>query len=190
MRSDVLLDTLSLFLSRYSTTVSKETLTAGLPVALGNESPDLLTFSQANTLFSRSAKRSGYKTTLIQRELSSILELHLPMILLLAHGQSCILEEFSEDRKKVKVVYSGDTSIEEWVEVEALSQEYLGYAFLLKKEMKKEEHNNFVNKQHTKHWFLGYFKLSLPIYKDVLLASLLCKPFCVGFSFVYYECLR
>jgi len=177
MRSDVLLDTLSLFLSRYSTTVSKETLTAGLPVALGSESPDLLTFSQANTLFSRSAKRSGYKTTLIQRDLISILELHLPMILLLAHGQSCILEEFSEDRKKVKVVYPGDTSLEEWVEVEALSQEYLGYAFLLKKEIKKEEHNNFVNKQHTKHWFWDTLKLSLPIYKDVLIASLLINLF-------------
>jgi len=177
MRSDVLLETLSLFISRYSKSVSTETLTAGLPVAVGSESPDLLTFSQANTLFSRAAKRSGYKTTLIKRELNSILELHLPMILLLAHGQSCILESFSDDRKNVKVVYAGDTSLEEWVEVEALSQEYLGYGFLLKKEMKKEEHNNFVNKQHTKHWFWDTLKLSLPIYKDVLLASLLVNLF-------------
>jgi ATP-binding cassette subfamily C protein LapB len=99
------------------------------------------------------------------------------MILLLAHGQSCILEAYSEDRKEVKVVYAGDTSLEEWVEVESLSQEYLGYGFLLKKEMKKEEHNNFVNKQHTKHWFWDTLKLSLPIYKDVLLASLLVNLF-------------
>lgn len=177
MRSDILLQTLSLFSSRYAKAISFEALTTGLPASLDTDIPDLLSFSQANILFSRAAKRAGFKSSLVNRELSTILELHLPMILLLAHGQSCILEAFSYDRKSVKVIYPGDTILEEWIEVENLDEEYLGYAFLLKEEIAKEEQTSFVHKQHKKHWFWDTLKLSLPIYKDVLLASLLVNLF-------------
>ncbi len=177
MRSDILLQTLSLFSSRYAKAISLEALTTGLPSSSDTDVPDLLSFSQANILFSRAAKRAGFKTSLVQRELSTILELHLPMIILLAHGQSCILEAFSDDRKSVKVIYPGETILEEWVNVEELSEEYLGYAFLLKKEIEKEDQTSFVHKQHKKHWFWDTLKLSLPIYKDVLLASLLVNLF-------------
>jgi ATP-binding cassette subfamily C protein LapB len=128
-------------------------------------------------LFSRAAKRAGFKTSLIQRDLSTILELHLPIILLLAHGQSCILESFSTDRKQVKVIYPGKVPLEEWVEIDLLAEEYLGYAFLLKKEIPEEEQTSFVHQQHKKHWFWDTLKLSLPIYRDILLASLLVNLF-------------
>jgi ATP-binding cassette subfamily C protein LapB len=154
-----------------------ETLVAGLPLAPQAAAPNLLTFSQAKTLFTRASKRAGYKSTLIQRDLHHMLELHLPIILLLAHGQSCILEAFSEDRTQVKVVYPGENPIDEWVDVEKLEEEYLGYAFLLKKELSREEEPTFVHKQHKKHWFWDTLKLSWPIYKDVLLASLLVNLF-------------
>jgi ATP-binding cassette subfamily C protein LapB len=95
----------------------------------------------------------------------------------LAHGQSCILEAFNKDKTKVKVIYPGEKPFEEWVEVETLSAEYLGYAFLVKKELQEEERVNFVHKQHKKHWFWDTLKLSWPIYKDVLLASLLVNLF-------------
>jgi ATP-binding cassette subfamily C protein LapB len=154
-----------------------ETLVAGLPLAPQSEAPNLLSFSQAKTLFTRASRRAGYKSTLIQRDLHHMLELHLPIILLLAHGQSCILEAFSEDRTQVKVVYPGENPIDEWVDVEKLEEEYLGYAFLLKKELSREEEPTFVHKQHKKHWFWDTLKLSWPIYKDVLLASLLVNLF-------------
>lgn len=177
IRSEILLQTLSLFTSRHAKAVSLETLTAGLPMEPSTSSPDLLSFSQANTLFSRAAKRAGFKTTLVERDLEIILSLHLPIILLLTHGQACILEAFSDDRKEVKVVYPGDDPLEEWVSVEALNQEYLGYAFLLKQEIEKAEQTSFVHSQHKKHWFWDTIKLSVPIYKDVLLASLLINLF-------------
>jgi len=177
MRSDILLQTLSLFSSRYAKSISMEALTSGLPSSADTDIPDLLSFSQANILFSRAAKRAGFKSSLVKRELATILELHLPMILLLAHGQSCILESFSDDRKSVKVIYPGDSMLEEWVALKVLDEEYLGYAFLLKKELAKEEQTSFVQKQHKKHWFWDTLKLSLPIYKDVLLASLLVNLF-------------
>ncbi len=177
IRSEILLQTLSLFASRYAKAVTMEKLTAGLPLPPVADSPDLLTFSQANTLFSRAAHRAGFKTTLVERDIEAILELHLPMILLLAHGQSCILEAFNEDRSQVKVIYPGDKPLEEWVEIDALSQEYLGYAFLLKEDIRRDEKTTFSQQQHKKHWFWDTLKLSLPIYRDVLLASLLVNLF-------------
>ena len=177
IRSDILLQTLNLFTGRYAKAVSMETLTAGLPLAPEAEHPDLLSLSQAHTLFARATKRAGFKSTLVRRDLQTILDLHLPIILLLAHGQSCILEAFNEDRSEVKVIYPGEDPVEEWVSIESLDEEYLGYAFLLKKEIAREEQANFVHKQHKKHWFWDTLKLSLPIYKDVLLASLLVNLF-------------
>lgn len=177
IRSDILLQTLSLFTKRYSKAVSVETLIAGLPVSSDVKTPDLLSFSQAHTLFSRAVKRAGFKTTLVQRDLKTILDLHLPVILLLAHGQSCILEAFNEDRTDVKVVYPGEPELEEWISIDELNEEYLGFSFLLKKELQREERSNFIQKQHKKHWFWDTLKLSWPIYKDVLLASLLVNLF-------------
>jgi ATP-binding cassette subfamily C protein LapB len=177
VRSEILLQTISLFATRYAKSVSNDTLISGLPLPPDSEAPDLLTFSQADTLFYRAARNAGFKSTLVKREIISILDLHLPSILLLKNGQSCILEKFNSDRSEAKVIYSGEFPLEEWVMVEDLDNEYLGYAFLLKRELPKEEQGTFVQKQHTKHWFWDTLKLSWPIYKDVLLASLLINLF-------------
>ena len=177
IRSQTLLNTLHLFSSRYAKAVSIETLRVGLPLSPQNNTPDLLSFSQANTIFSRASKRAGFKSTLVKRELDVILHLHLPLILLMKHGESCILESFSEDKQEVKVIYAGDDALEMWIDIEELSEDYLGFAFLLKEEVGKSDQDNFVHKQHKKHWFWDTLKLSLPIYKDVLIASFLINLF-------------
>ncbi len=177
LRSEVLLQTLSLFSSRYDRAISPEALLSGLPQDDLLRSPNLLSFSQADMLFSRASKSAGYKSKLVNRNLGTILDLHLPIILLLAQGQSCILEAFNEDKSQVKVIYPEDGGLEEWVDVEKLSSEYLGYAFLLKKEISNNDRENFVHKQHKNHWFWDTIKLSWPIYKDVLWASLLVNLF-------------
>ena len=176
VRSDILLQTLQLFTSRYHKSISMETLTAGLPIEPTSHVPDLLSFSQANTLFNRVSQRAGYKSALVQKNISQILELHLPLILLLVHGESCILEAFNQDRTQAKVIYPGENPIEEWVDIDDLEKEYLGYAFLLKKEMQNSE-VSLGKKQENKHWFWDTLKLSWPIYKDVLLASFLVNLF-------------
>lgn len=177
VRSKILLQTISLFAKRYAKAVSNDTLIAGLPLVPNSDTPDLLTFSQADTLFYRAARNAGFKSTLVERSIDEVLDLHLPMILLLINGQSCILESFSEDRAEVKVIYPGEYPLEEWVKLEDLNSEYLGYAFLLKKELQRDEKETFAQRQHQKHWFWNTIKLSFPIYKDVLLASLLVNLF-------------
>ena len=177
VRSKILLQTISLFAKRYAKAVSYDTLIAGLPLMPNSDTPDLLTFSQADTLFYRAARNAGFKSTLVERDIDEVLDLHLPLILLLIKGQSCILESFSEDRSDVKVIYPGEYPLEEWVKLEDLNKEYLGYAFLLKRELARDERETFAQRQHQKHWFWNTIKLSFPIYKDVLLASLLVNLF-------------
>ena len=178
IRSEILLQTLQLFTKRYGKEVSHETLIAGLPQKPGTKAPDLLSVSQAKTLFSRAAARAGYKTTLVRRDLDHMLDLHLPIILLLAKGESCILEAFNEDRTQVKVVYPGDEPLVEWIDIDTFKEVYLGYAFLMKRELKEDEKPGYSYRvPHVKHWFWDALKLSWPIYKDVLLASLLVNLF-------------
>ncbi len=173
-----LLETLILFSKRYAKPVSMQTLIAGLPHPPEQKTPNLLTFSQAESLFIRASKRAGFKSTLVKKDLSEILDIHLPAILLLDRGQSSILEAISSDGKMAKVIYTeGDEPLEEWIEIEKLSQNYTGYLFLLKREIDYKEGATFAWLHRGKHWFWDTIKLSLPIYKDVLLASLLVNLF-------------
>jgi len=178
--SSRLLDTLVLFAHRYGEDISKDELTAGLPHPQDSSSPDMLSFSQAQTLFERVAHRAGFRATLVDRGLDEILDLHLPVILLLDKGQSCILEAISSDGQKMKVIYpssSPSNPLEEWVDISELSPHYTGYLFMLKKELDDKDGATFAWHHRGKHWFWDTIKLSLPIYKDVLLASLLINLF-------------
>jgi len=178
--SSRLLDTLILFAHRYGKDISRDELTAGLPHPKDSSSPDMLSSSQAQTLFERVAHRAGFRATLVDRGLDEILDLHLPVILLLDKGQSCILEAISSNGKKMKVIYpssSPSNPLEEWVDISKLSPHYTGYLFMLKKELDDKDGATFAWQHRGKHWFWDTIKLSLPIYKDVLLASLLINLF-------------
>ena len=177
LHSDALLDALVLFTNRYHRPMSLETLTAGLPLNPQDHTPELLRHTQASSTFARAAKRAGFKTTLVERPLTNISELHLPAILVLADANSCILEAFSDDRSRAKVVYPEGEGMEEWVETERLEEVYLGYAFLLKKELDSADEMITKKSSHSKHWFWDTIKLSAPIYRDVLIASLLVNLF-------------
>ncbi len=176
--AEILLSTLVLFTNRYHRPISLETLKAGLPVAPNTNIPDILNLSQTSTTFSRAAKRTGFKSTLVERDLGHISELHLPLILILADTNACILEAFDETREKARIIYpEGEKGLEEWVEVVKLEKAYLGYAFLLKKERDSDDELVAKKQLVSKHWFWDTIKLSAPIYRDVLVASLLVNLF-------------
>lgn len=177
LHSDALLAALVLFTNRYHRPISLETMIAGLPLSPHTATPELLRHSQAATNFSRAAKRAGLKSTLIERPLKEISQLHLPIILVLSDANSCILEAFDDTRTQAKVVYPEGEGVEEWVSLEALEAVYLGYAFLVKKELDSADENVEKRALGKKHWFWDTIKLSAPIYKDVLVASLLVNIF-------------
>ena len=177
IRQDALLDALVLYTKLFHKPFTAEALIAGLPVHNIQGSEEIFTLSASKTLFYRAAERAGLKSTLIERPLSDILQLQLPMILLLQNDNVCILEQFSDDRMKAKIIYVEGDGLQEWLDVEALDKEYLGYGFLLKKEYEYNERTSQTLQIKQRHWFWDTLKLSTSIYRDVLLASFLVNIF-------------
>jgi len=177
LRMDALLDCLVLFTKLYHKPFSAEALTAGLPIEPGVESPELFSINNAKGLFSRAAERAGLKSSLIKRPLSQISPLQLPMIVLLSNQSACILDKFSEDGTQVKIIMPAEEAIEQWVDVEDLEDEYIGFGFMVKKAFEYTDENSRTLHLQQKHWFWSTLKLSLPVYKDVLIASLLINLF-------------
>ena len=72
----------------------------------------------------------------------------------------------NEDRTKAKIIFAGiDDPLEEWVEVQKLEDEYLGYAFMLKK-VYEYEHDNGKKTlaiDNQKHWFWSTLGVSKKI---------------------------
>jgi ATP-binding cassette subfamily C protein LapB len=177
LRMDALLDALVLFTKKYHKPFSAEALTAGLPIEPGAEAPELFSINNAKGLFSRAAARAGLKSSLIHRPLKQISNLQLPMIILLSNQGACILDSFNEARTEAKIIMPAEEPIEQWVNIEDLEDEYIGYGFMIKKAFDYEDENDRTLHIKQKHWFWSTLKLSAGIYKDVLYASLLVNLF-------------
>jgi len=177
LRMDALLDCLVLFTKLYHKPFSAEALTAGLPIEPGADSPELFSINNAKGLFSRAASRAGLKSSIIRRPISQISPLQLPMIILLSNQSACILDELSKDGKQAKIIMPSEEAIEQWVDIEDLQDEYLGFSFLVKKAFEYNDENSRTLHLKQKHWFWSTLKLSLNTYKDVLYASLLINIF-------------
>lgn len=176
---DSLLDSLVTYTKFYNKAYSKDSLIHDLPIEKGKEHPELFSLNNSKGLFSRAAQNAGLKTQFVKKKLNNISTLQLPMILLLSNSNSCILDSFSKDRKKVKIIseLSGEI-VEQWYDIESIERDYLGYGILVKKSFNylssKESHKTDFE---MKHWFWSTLKISRSIYFDVILVSILVNLF-------------
>ena len=177
LKIDSLLECLVLFTKLYHKPFTAEALTAGLPIEPGTETPELFSINKSKGLFSRAAARAGLKSSIVKRPLSQISPLQLPMIILLSNQGACILESFNDDKSMAKIIMPAEEAVEQWVDFEDLNDEYIGYGFVIKPMFEYTEENARTLHLRQKHWFWSTLKLSLPIYKDVLYASLLINLF-------------
>lgn len=177
LKMDTLLDCLVLFTKLYHKPFSAEALSAGLPIEIGRESPELFSINNAKGLFSRAAARAGLKSSIVRRPLTQLSPLQLPMIILLSNQGSCILEEFSKDGSEVKIIMPTEEPIEQWVDTDVLEDEYIGFGFMIKKTVEKTDDANNTLNLDQKHWFWSTVKLSIGTYKDALYASFLINLF-------------
>jgi len=179
-KKDSLLDSLVLYTRLFHKPFSAESLLQGLPMGWNEVDQLLFSKNSSKSMFSRAAARAGLKTTIIEKPIKDILSLQLPVILLLSNENSCILDSFNEDKTKAKIIFSGlDDPLEEWVDVENLEKEYLGYAFMLKKVYEYDSNNGgkTLSIDNQKHWFWSTLGFSRQIYLDCILASLIINLF-------------
>jgi ATP-binding cassette subfamily C protein LapB len=174
---DPLLECLVIFAKLHNRPISVEALIAGLPVEPGADGPELFSIDSPKGLFSRVASRAGFASRLIHRDLAKLSRLLLPCILVLKNGNACILESLDRKNKRAKVIFPEIGEGEEWMELDQLSDEYLGYAFLLKKELQQERTESQGFTKDSSHWFWGTLAKSRDIFASVLLSSILINLF-------------
>jgi len=177
---DPLLECLVIFAKLHNRPISVDALIAGLPVKPGDSGPELFSIHSPKGMFSRVAARAGFASRLIRRDLPQISRLLLPCILVLRNGNACILESIERKNKRAKVIFPEVGEGEEWLGLEQLEQEYIGYAFLLKREYKKEDTSQKALKRDGGHWLWGTLAKSKDIFASVILASILINLFVIA----------
>ena len=171
---DPLLTCLLIFTKIYHRPFTIASLTHGLPLQEGESTPSL---RADDTLFVRAAKRAGLSAKLVERDLKEISTLVLPVILLLKEGGACVLEAVDLEAGSAKVILPELPDAEEWVSLETLEEQYLGFAYFIKKAHRFKQHDKKVLQTDHKHWFWSSIKYSMPIYRDVIVASFVINLF-------------
>jgi len=175
---DPLLECLVIFAKVNNRPISVESLISGLPVKPGANGPELFSIDNPKGLFSRVASRAGFASRLIHRDLDKLSHLLLPCILVLRNGNACILETIDRKNQRAKVIFPEIGEGEEWLELVQLKQEYLGYAFLLKKEFQQDNAPQKASANDSSgHWFWSTLAKSRDIFASVLLSSILINLF-------------
>lgn len=174
-----LVDCLVTYTKFYHKPFTREALTYGLPIEKGLKEANLFSISSSKGLFSRAAQNAGLKTKFVKRDLKDFSKLQLPVILLLSDNNACLLDSFSDDKKKLKIISELDGDIvEQWYDFDSINDEYLGFAVLIKKGFNYKDidlRNNL--RFEDKHWFWSTLNLSRGIYFDVIFASFLVNIF-------------
>lgn len=162
LHDDPLLDGLLILGRLHGRTVSRASLSAGLPLANQLLSPDLLP---------RAAARAGLQARLLRRPLAAISALNLPVLLLLKDGRSAVLRQWDEQGRAL-ILPSEAAGGEQWVEREHLASEYSGQALFARPRHELEELRTPLVPR-VQSWFRDTLKLSRGLYTDAILASLL-----------------
>ena len=87
---DPQLESLAIFAKRFHRPISVDALVAGLPVKPRAASPELFSIDSSKAMFSRVAKRAGFATRLICRDIDHLSELLLPCILVLSNRNEAL----------------------------------------------------------------------------------------------------
>ena len=174
---DELLQCLVIFTKLHNNPYSADALTIGLPVKDGEEI-ELFSLKSSKSLFSRAASRAGFASTLVRKDLDQISPLVLPCILMLRGKKACILQSFSEDKKMANIITPDLSTGTSTIETSKLKDEYLGYAYYLKREFVPEDTSSTkLIDAGNDHWFWGTLKRSQKIYFDVVIASFIINLF-------------
>ncbi len=150
---------------------SRDALVAGLPLPDGRLTP---------LLFSRAAERAGFSARAQVQPLAGISPLLLPCVLLLKEGGACVLLAMDVQQQEVTVMLPQSGAGEQSLPLAELDAQYSGRTLFVKKQFRYDERSPKVLETRHGHWFWGTLLESMPIYRDVLLASILINLFAIA----------
>ncbi|WP_077343154.1 type I secretion system permease/ATPase [Pseudocolwellia agarivorans] len=167
LNSDPLLDSLVLLTEHFGNPCSAEALVAGLPLSSNNMTPELLP---------QAASRAGLSAKLVRKGLNELPSMLLPCILMLKDKKSCVLQELNIEENKA-IVTLPETGGEERLTIEELESNFVGYLFLIKQQYRGDRNFDVHINDSTEHWLLQHIKGAAPIYRDVIIASIMVNIF-------------
>lgn len=143
--------------------LSIDALTAGLPIQERNLSPDL---------FIRAAERTGFSSQMLERQPDELSGMICPTVLLFSETTGCILKDLNKVNKEATVILLHEAEPEtRVVSLDALKAVCNGSILMLKRRMVHDSRSQEVLKGKRSHWFWSTIMQSVPIYRDVLVAS-------------------
>lgn len=165
--SDPLLECLVLLTQFYRRPYSAESLRSGLPVV--NEPLTL-------DLFLRATEQIGMKARVVQRELSDISPLVLPVILLLKNKQACILYKINSDQT-AEVRFPGVEEKNITASFSEIENHYTGEAIYLKPTYSFSEEKEEGKHVNNSSWFWDTLLQYKEAYIKVFIAAFLVNIF-------------
>lgn len=158
-----------------------EALAYGLPFDPKKEKQSLFDVEKSKANFSRAAANAGFKSTLVKRRIEDLPAVVLPAILLLENGNACVITAIDHTGKRAEIVIPDIDETPMETDFEKLNDEYLGFAFLLKKNYEGYRPEDSASSEGDRdNWFFGTLWKFRDIYWNVLLATLLINIFVIA----------
>ncbi|MCJ8168819.1 type I secretion system permease/ATPase [Atopomonas sediminilitoris] len=157
-----LLDALLLLCRHYERPASRASLTAGLPLPEQRLTLELLP---------RAADRAHLKVRVLERKLTHINDINLPVILMFNSGSCCVLLEWI-DQEHARILPAEADGGEQTVTREQLHKAYSGQAVFIRP-VHEHAPERMALLPRVEAWLQDALKLSRGLYVDALLASLL-----------------
>ncbi|MCM2265728.1 MAG: type I secretion system permease/ATPase [Desulfuromonadales bacterium] len=143
--------------------VSAMALRAGMPQ--GKERPTLAAILRA-------AEQAGLQAKIHHRpQIRAISPLTFPCILLLKNDNACVLTRLNDRMAEVILPEVGETT--STLPLPQLQEQYAGYVALVRPEGRLDRRASELKQIDTKAWFWGNILRFIPIYKHVLLATVM-----------------
>lgn len=150
---------------------SAETLLAGLPLDSGQINP---------SLFARAAKRAGFTSKILARDLLQLNHALFPAILLLKDNNACVILDLDKDAQTARVVFPELGSSTSVVSLEKLAELYSGRIIYTRPEQQFDARTANIKKTHPGHWFWSVIGEHRALYRDVILAALVINIFALA----------
>lgn len=150
---------------------SAETLLAGLPLQNDQLIP---------SLFTRAAKRAGFTSKILTRDLLQLNQALFPAILLLNDNNACVILDLNMDAQTARVVFPELGESTSVMPLEKLAELYAGRIIYTRPEQQFDARTANIKKTHPGHWFWSVINEHRALYRDVVLAAFVINIFALA----------
>ncbi len=166
---DPLLDCLVILTKLNGHPHSADSLTAGLPLNDNRLTP---------SVFPRAAKRAGFNSRLVKRDLANISKLLLPVILILRNNNACVLTKIENNLYEVIFPDSGSGKMQ--LTYEELREQYADYTIFAQPTYHFDKRADEFKLEKPRSWFWGTMWRFRSNYYKVVVGAILINIFAIA----------